>query len=486
MNVVTTLRQWRANPLKFVWDNFRVEADEWQKDALMAFADPTKKRIAMKACKGPGKTAVEAWMIWAFMSCYAEKGEHPKGAAVAITEDNLKDNLWPELAKWQKRSKFLSGTFDWQKERVCAKGHPETWFFSARSWPKSADISQQSNTLAGLHSEYLMFVLDESGGIPDAVMAAAEGGLATGKWGKIIQAGNPTHRSGPLYRACTTERHLWHVVTITGDPDDPARSPRISVQWAKEQIDKYGRENPWVMVNVFGEFPPDSLNSLIGPEEVENAMRRRVGYDDYAYSQRRLGIDVARFGDDRTVIFPRQGLLSFKPVEMRNARTNDIAARAMLAKSRWASELEFVDDTGGYGAGVVDSMIQAGQPPIAINFSGKADDPKYYNKRAEMWFRMTDWIKRGGSLPRMPELVKELTAPTYTFARGKFRLEDKKQIKERLGFSPDYADALALTFAYVEMPGEQIESMQGVVPALAGVAGSKHLSDYDPIREEEN
>lgn len=480
MIAVKTLREWRANPQKFVYDNFKVNPDAWQQDLLAAMGDPKKTRIAMKAAKGPGKTAGLAWCIWNFLACYAERGEHPKGAAVAITEDNLKDNLWPELAKWQARSPFLKEAFTWQKERISAKAHPETWFFSARSWPKSADITQQSNTLAGLHSEYLMFVLDESGGIPDAVMAAAEGGLATGKWAKILQAGNPTHRAGPLYRACTQERHLWHVITITGDPDDPARSPRISVQWAKEQIEKYGRENPWVMVNVFGEFPPDSLNSLLGPEEVEKAMNRAVKHDDYAYSQKRLGVDVARFGDDRTVIFPRQGLLSFKPVELRNARTNDIASRVILGKSRWNSEVEFIDDTGGYGAGVVDSMLQAGHAPIPINFAGKADDPKYFNKRAEMWFRMANWIKRGGSLPKMPELIAELTAPTYTFASGKFRIEEKKQIKERLGSSPDYADALALTFAHEEMPGQQIEGLNIVMNSHP-----QHLSDYDPFEEKE-
>lgn len=478
MTAASKLRHWRENPLLFVHDNFKIEPDEWQKDVLTAFADPAKRRITMKACKGPGKTAVEAWCIWNFLSCYAEKGEHPKGAAVAITEDNLKDNLWPEIAKWQARSPFLRGAFSWHKERVSAKVYPETWFFSARSWPKAADVTQQSNTLAGLHSDYLLFVLDESGGIPDPVMAAAEGGLATGKWSKIIQAGNPTHRSGPLYRACTSERHLWHVITITGDPDDPNRSPRISTQWAREQIEKYGRENPWVMVNVFGEFPPDSMNSLLGPDEVERSMRRRIAADDYIHSQKRIGVDVARFGDDMTVLFPRQGLISFRPAEMRNARTNDIASRVILGKTKWNGEVEYIDDTGGYGAGVIDSMIQAGHTPIGVNFAGKADDPKYYNKRAEMWFRMAEWIKRGGSLPPIRELVADLTTPTYTFSKGKFRIEEKAHIKERLGRSPDYADALALTFAHGEMPGGD---MMNVAQGPGG-----HKSDYDPFAEDKN
>lgn len=475
MSAVAKIRAWRQNPILFVTDNFGVNPDEWQRDLLVSFADPLKSRIAMKACKGPGKTAGLAWCIWNFLACYAERGEHPKGAAVAITEDNLKDNLWPELSKWQQRSPFLTGAFEWSKERIKSKIYPETWFFSARSWPKAADSTQQANTLAGLHSEFLLFVLDESGGIPEPVMAAAEGGLSTGKWAKILQAGNPTHRSGPLYRACTSERHLWHVISITGDPDDPARSPRISIKWAREQIEKYGRDNPWVMINVFGEFPPDSLNAIIGPDEVEKAMRRRVKVEDYAFSQKRIGVDVARFGDDRTVLFPRQGLIAFKPIEMRNARTNDIASRVIMGKAKWKSEVEYVDDTGGYGAGVIDSMIQGGHSPVPINFAGKSDNPKYYNKRAEMWFRMADWVRRGGSLPPIMELVADLTAPTYTFSRGKFRLEEKAQIKSRLGNSPDYGDALALTFAHEEMPA------QDSVHQILGDVG--HKSDYDPFEE---
>ena len=101
-------------------------------------------------------------------------------------------------------------------------------------------------------------------------MTTAEAVLATGIECKVVQAGNPTHLSGPLYRACTTDRHLWHVITITGDPDNPKRSPRISLEWATQQIASWSRESPWVMVNVLGEFPPASIDALLGIEDVED------------------------------------------------------------------------------------------------------------------------------------------------------------------------------------------------------------------------
>lgn len=785
---------WKERPDIFVRDVFNVEPDAWQIEVLQAFSKCN--RIAMKSSKGVGKSSVLAFCAWNFILTRP----NPKMVATSISGENLADGLWAELSKWQQKSPLLKSQFTWTKTRIFANDYPETWFLSARTWAKNADASQQADTLAGIHADYVLFVLDEVGGIPDGVMAAAEAGLSSGIETKIIMAGNPTHTEGPLYRACTSERHLWHVTEITSDPDDPKRSSRVSIQWAREQIEKYGADNPYVLVNIFGKFPPSSLNALLGPDEVEAAMNRKPNEDDYIYAQKRLGIDVARFGDDRcfddkteiltndgwklfkdligsekvfsikgdkaswedilhihsaywngylnlyekrhlnfcitdnhrmfvrsnpkskkyifksyqdlpkhfvlreengwsgvspstkyftckkkmpnggshvrsysfsmkdwacflgwfvsegnvykekrkfgrlriiitqypgkkrkeierllssmgikwrnlsngtqlefynieiakflikncgekaknkrvpleikngseeiikafldsflkgdgtchknglgrtyttsskgladdlqemlaklgragllrkknlagsefkigsrvvkrrndtyvlyeksvftgkwckksdvkrvrykgtvwcvatkyesifvrrngvpmwsgnTVLFPRQGLMSFKPVEMRGARSNEIAARVALAKSRWGSEMEFVDGSGGYGSGVIDSLIQAGHGPIEVSFSGKAIDSRYFNKRAEMWFLMAEWVKRGGSLPPMPELKKELTAPLYTFQNGKFRLEEKQQIKDRLGYSPDLADALCLTFCLPEMP----------------------------------
>lgn len=465
-----TLKRWREDPVSFVVEQFGAQPDEWQVEVLRAF--PHKQRLAMKAAKGCGKSTILSWLAWNFLATRL----NPKVAATSITEDNLSDGLWSEMSKWQQRSEFLRTEFTWTKTRIFANCSPEQWWLSARTWPKSSNTSQQADTLAGLHADYLLFILDEVGGIPDAVMAAAEGGLSTGIDTKILMAGNPTHLEGPLYRAVTTERHLWWVAEITGDPDAPNRAQRISAQWAREQIQKYGRDNAWVLVNVFGQFPQSSLNTLLGPEEISASMKRLVRKEDYQFSQKRIGVDVARFGDDMSVFFPRQGLVAFRPTEMRNLRTNEIAARLVSAKMKWGSEAEFLDDTGGWGAGVVDSLLQSGVAATPINFSGRATDPRYLNKRAEMWFNMASWVKKGGALPPIPELIRELSEPTYTFQNGKFRLEEKDQIKERLGFSPDRADALALTFAIADMPSAH---------AAPGVnSKGKMLAEYDPFAEE--
>ena len=122
----------------------------------------------------------------------------------------------------------------------------------------------------------------------------------------------------------------------------------------------------------------------------------------------------------------------------------------------------------------------AGLPVMPVAPSGRAIDARYGNKRAEMWFLLAAWIKRGGALPQDDGLSKELTAPTYTFnASGKFMLESKDQIKDRLGFSPDIGDALAQTFAIPESPGD-------MDPMIAedDEAGGKLLTEYDPFSDD--
>jgi phage terminase large subunit len=450
--------RWRRDPLTFVREVFQTEPDTWQADVLQAF--PTHQRLAMKACKGPGKSCVMAWLAWNFLLTRP----HPKIAAASISGDNLADGLWTEMAKWQHKSPLLQQTFTWQKTRIFANDHPETWWMSARQWAKSANKQQQADSLAGFHADYTMFLLDEAGGIPDSVVATAEAALATGKETKLVISGNPTHVDGPLYRACNQEAHLWHVTEITSDPDDPKRTPRVSIEWAKQQIEKYGRDNPWVLVNVFGRFPPSSLNALLGPDDVRDAMKRRIDTDAAEFAARVLGVDVAREGDDCSVIFPRQGRQAFEPIVMRNVKSIEGAGRVARKWNDWQATTAFIDNTGGWGGGWVDQLRQIGLSPTPVEFAGSPMDPRYLNKRAEIWFLMAEWVREGGALPDVPELIGELTTPTYTFKGDKFMLEPKDKIKERLGRSPDLADALALTFAFpVAMPKlEDMVRMSGL------------------------
>ncbi len=480
-----TITKWRNDPKQQVRDLYGVEPDPWQADVLDAFAsnDKDKERIAMQACAGPGKSAVLCWCGWNHLSCYASKEGHPKGAAVSISGDNLRDNLWSEFAKWQERSPFLMRAFTWTAQRIFAKKHPATWFLSARAFSKKANSEEQGRTLSGLHSPWVLILVDESGDIPIAVLKAGEQALSRCRRGKIVQAGNPTSHIGMLYAAVTEQADDWFVICINGDPDDPKRCPRIDIDWARKMIDKYGRDDPWVIAFILGRFPPTAINQLLGPDEVEAAMKRGHKKDAYQWSQKRLGVDVARFGDDRTIIFPRQGLVAMKEIEMRSATTPEIAARVASIKADWGSEVEFIDDTGGFGAGVIDSLNLAELEPQAVNFSSKAINRRYFNKRSEMWFEMATWVKKGGALPNSRQLKKELTTPTYNFWEGKIRIEEKDKIKSRLGWSPDMADALGLTFAMPDQPAAFVPPWKTPGFQREAGGGDQAQIEYDHTKE---
>lgn len=488
---VKRIAHWRTNPVDFVRDNFKIEPDEWQVEFLTAYA--FENRIAAKACKGPGKTAVLSWCAWHFMVCYP----HPKIVATSITGDNLRDGLWAELAKWQSKSPFLQEAFDWKAERVTSNDHPETWFMTARKWSQSADKSQQANALAGLHEDYILFIIDEAGGVPDAVVAAAEAALANAgselapnAIAKLLICGNPTHLTGPLYRACSSEASLWHVIEITGDPENPKRSKRISLKWAQEQIKKYGRDNPWVMINVLGKFPPSSVNALLGPDDVEKAMINVLPPEVYMREPRILGVDVALQGSDRTVIAPRMGLVAFKPKILRMTDPKDIASTVAMSAQKFKADAIFVDNTGGWGSGVVSYLNDWGYNVIGVQFAGKANENIYYNKRTEMIHELAYWVKGGGCLPRDNELKEELCAQTFFHKKDKLLMTEKAQIKEDLGRSPDLADAYALTFAFpvIKQVQQQLNQMNNAtsqeynpVQKVFPNVNNNPVADYNPM-----
>lgn len=440
-----------------------------------------KRRLCMKACTGPGKSATLAWMGWHRLACFAGRGEHPKGAALSITADNLKDNLWSEMSKWQGRSEFLKNAFTWTKSTIYANDHPETWFLSARSFAKDADAESIGRSLSGLHSKFPFVLLDETGDMPTAVGRAAMQ-IFTGDPvdAAIIQAGNPTSTNGLLYESCTKDG--WDVITITADPKDPKRTPRVSKEHAQEMIDTYGIDNPWVMATILGLFPPTGFNSLFGIEDYEKAITRHYRINQYSHAARILGVDVARQGDDRSVIFPRQGLVAFKPKIMRIPDTMKIAEQVAYSADKWKADAIFVDGTGGYGAGVIDRLRQLGYDPVEVQFSSSASDARFFNKRSEMAFMAADWVKRdGGALPDIPGLRAEMCAQEYVFMRDKFRLIEKELIKDKIGESPDLFDAIALTFAFPVAPMNEIERARASGELPGHVWRGSMAVEYDPL-----
>ena len=379
------IKLWREQPGVMVRDLFGATPDGWQDEALAAF--PTTPRIAMKASRGPGKSCLMAWLAWNYLLTRP----HPNIAAVSVSSDNLRDGLWKEMSLWRSKSELLKNLFEWQTERIFARSAPATWWMSARNWSKAADPMQLGNTLAGLHTDYMMFLIDESGSIPTAITATAEAGFSSAKECHILQAGNTNSLEGALYDACVTRKHLWRVIPITGDPDDPKRSSRVSLEWAREMVDTYGRESPFVKLMVLGEWPAASVNALLGPDDVEAAMKRQYQQHHIDHAAKILGVDVADEGDDASVIFPRQGLVAFPPKVLRNVSGEVGAGQVSRVWDEWGVDACFIDNTGGW-AGVWRHTLKAlNRTVIPIGFAESALDRQYANRRAEMYFNMAQW-----------------------------------------------------------------------------------------------
>jgi phage terminase large subunit len=163
-----------------------------------------------------------------------------------------------------------------------------------------------------------------------------------------------------------------------------------------------------------------------------------------------LGVDVARFGDNKSVVFRRQGLMSWLEHVEHRGDTMSFAETVAMLEDKYNADAVFVD-AGGIGGAVIDRLRQLGRDPIDVNFGGRPEElDRYANKRAEIWCRMRDWLKLGGCLPNDEQLLKEMVNLTYTIdVRDRYVLEKKSDLLLRGGgSSPDLPDALATTFAY--------------------------------------
>lgn len=212
-----------------------------------------------------------------------------------------------------------------------------------------------------------------------------------------------------------------------------------------------------VRQELYCDFTASAYNVLITIDLVTAACKKAYTAQDVAGAPKVLGVDVARFGNDRSVFVRRQGLAAMKPTVFRDIDNMELAAQLMREIEAWRPDAVFVD--AGRGEGVIDRCRQMGYQVTEVPFGGKpVKTQRYLNKRAEMWGAMKEWLEAGGSLPDVPELKSELVTPEYSFdAANRMRLESKEHIKERLGKSPDLADALALTFALPVVPKAALE-----------------------------
>jgi hypothetical protein len=458
---IAAMKRWRLDPVLWVRQVLKAEPDAWQGDALSAVA--TEPKVGLSACAGPGKSALLAWVgLWWEHTHY-----DAQAICTSVTRENLRDGLWKEIATWYGKALLLQDAFELQGQRLVHRERPETWWLAARGWAKDADVHAQASALGGFHTKHALFLMDEIGTLPDAVLVTAEriftGGMDTAR---LVCAWNPETTTGAAYRISTKDRRRWHIVNITADPDDPKRTPRVSRDWAQQQIDDWGRDSDFVRVNVLGLFPQRGSDNLLGPDDIVRAQGRDVPFHALNNEASIWGLDPARSPNgDRSVLRERCGPVAFRPYVWRGLDGPTLAQRAsfVLNESKRKPDYIFVD-VGGVGASAYDHLCLLGWKSITVpvDFAGAPEDERFHDKNAEMHYRLAQWVAKYGCLPlECGALASELTTRTFAFkARGKrtaYAVESKDDLKERGLPSPDEADALALTFASSRTPKRGFE-----------------------------
>lgn len=416
---------YRDSPVAFVREV--LGGDPWAKQEEILEALATRRRVSVRSAHSVGKTWLAARAVLWFLQT------RPGSIVVttAPTWHQVKDLLWREI-----RSAFVGA----QEPLLgaCRQAELEIgdrWF--ARGLSTNEPVRFQ-----GFHSSAgLLFVADEASGIDEAIYETAKGFL-TQEGAHELLIGNPNFAAGSFYESQQSDAYAHFHISAQEAP-----SWLVSPGWIEERRQEWGEASPAYIVRVSGNFPPQGSDSLFSMTLLEAAQQRTLPEGEETV----IGLDVARFGDDLTVVYVRQG---DRIVDRRSWRGNDLmetAGQVVQLARQWAPQTINVDSIG-VGAGVVDRLAELGLPVVGVNVGEAAiESDLYVNRRTEIFFALAARFQQGDiDIPEDDaDLLSELVALRYSFtSRGQYKLESKDDLKKRTGGkSPDHADALSLTYA---------------------------------------
>ena len=434
LDIESRIETWRADAALFVRQMLGAEPSDQQLDLLRAVSVPGA-HVAAKSGHCTGKSTTLAWLILWGVCCWLDV----KVPCTAPTKHQLEDVLWTEVRKWQSRMiEPWRSAVKITADKVSLDRSPG--YAVARTGRK-----ENPEALQGFHADELLFIIDEASGIDDAVFQVAQGALSTPS-SRVIMASNPTRTTGFFYRAFHSQREHWKRFTLSCKA-----SPFVSSEYIEQMEGEYGPDSDIFRVRVLGDFPGGGDLQFIRAADVEKAMGRFYGPEVYGYAPVVLGVDVALYGD-RSVIFLRQGLYARVLWSMRGCELA-VLSGIVAEKMREHKAAAVFIDAVGVGAGVVSHLRMMGLDPFAVQFGGGAIDPQYKNKRAECWGLLRRWLTEeqgwieGGQYAE--QIKDDMTGPDYCYdLKGKLQLERKEDMIKRGVASPDFADALALTFAF--------------------------------------
>lgn len=434
---------------------------KWQDEFLADITDYIKKakthkqifdavpdmfRAATASGRGPGKSAFLGWLSHWFVSTRI-------GGSVwvyANGEPQLKTKTFPEISKWFTLA-INSHWFDvnatsivpaeWIRTAVQRdlKIDPKYWYVSAQLWSE-----ENPDAAAGAHNVHgEMSLFDEASGIADPIWTVVQGVFTEQIIDRYFLAfSNPRRGKGAFFECFHKERDRWRTRQID------SRTVEIAQDAFDAIIAKYGADSDEARVEVYGQFPNKATNQFISTTSVNLATERESIPDPGAPLL--LGVDVARFGEDTSVLAFRKGrdAKSIPWQTYKGIDTVQLATKVADAVQRYKVDAIFVDGNG-VGGGVVDQLKAWHYRVIEVQFSATPNDiEQYLNKGVENWALMKEWLSIG-TIPDDAKLRSDLTNREYSYhpVNNKLILQSIEKMKDAGFASPDRAMALSMTFA---------------------------------------
>ena len=435
-------------PSLFVREVLDVEPDPWQQIVLRALGGG-ERRVSVRSCHGPGKTAVAAWCIlYMLLTRFPQKT-----VATAPTSGQLSGALLPEVKTWFGRMpEPLQDLYTVKSAGIYLDAAPSESFFEART-----SRAEKPEALQGVHADHVLLVVDEASGVPEAVFEAAIGSMSSHN-AMTLLISNPVRTAGFFYNTHNQMRDMWRTVHVSHED-----SPRVTDDFVYQVQRSYGERSNAFRVRALGEFPRSDDDVLIPFELVESARGREIVR--IPNTPEVWGLDVARFGDDRNALVRRTRREVLPEIDIWEG--SDLMQTTGRVKHKWDETpllkrpTAILVDVIGLGAGVVDRLLELGLPVRGVNVAEAASaKEQFLNARSELWWKCRDWLTtKDVVLPEMEpgadpredkaeQLCAELVTPKYSItSSGRISLESKSEMKTRGFRSPDVADALILTFA---------------------------------------
>jgi phage terminase large subunit len=431
-------RYWNQRAL-FVDEVIGVDLTHFRDQVEILNALDNHDHVVVRSGHKVGKTAIESWTVLHYLTCRP----FPKIVATAPSRETLFNVLWAELAKWHRRMlPVFRDQLLWTKQKMVHRLYPEDWFAVARTATK-----ERSEALQGFHADYLLRIIDESSGVPEAIFETLEGADGVIET-KELQCGNPTRIEGNFFQAFNKDKELYSCHKLSSL--DSHLHAIKDFAYCKRIAKKYGEDSNMYRVRVLGEFPIRDGDSFIPYDLAHAATEREIEPQDHLPMV--YGLDVARHGGDQTRLARRRGDLIKLP-ELIQAKDLMGVANAVARAADKDKPIVINIDAIGMGWGVHDRLDQLGYPVRAINVSELPayNSREYHRLRDELWGSMRSWLEsRRGRIEDNEDgdLVGQLTTPKYSYSHdNKVVIETKKQMRSRGVSSPDMADAANLTFA---------------------------------------